>query len=414
MSWMIFDKVFVMAINLLVVVKIANHFGAREYGSYEYAVNMVALFEILVAFVDGRVVKKQYDKRNSDEVVFTATICRILFSLVAALLGIFYIILSNRNTQFSVMFSILLVNAIVANLRFGMTNRFEYLLKSKMVVIASDIALTVGTCLQLFAVYLDLSIIAISVIALVVSCVNLIIVFLQYKLILKGKFRCNIDKDLIYQMIKESAPLAIASSCATIYTKSDSVMIGSMMTTAEVGIYAISTKLISCVQIAKVPIQESLFPKLISLYNTDKKSYEKLYIKATSILTWIYIIGTIFAFAILPLVFSIFNKEYLDAMGVFKVHVLGTFFIYNAALRAGHFTLINKGSVLMWSQLFSVIANIVLNYFGIMLCGMYGAAIATVFTQALSLMFSNLLFGKDGRQVFKWQIKALNPVYILK
>ena len=42
--------------------------------------------------------------------------------------------------------------------------------------------------------------------------------------------------------------------------------------------------------------------------------------------------------------------------------------------------------------------------------GMYGAALATSVTQCLSLWVSNLVFGEDGREVFRWQIKALNPL----
>lgn len=56
--WMIFDKVFLLVLNLVVTVKIANYFGVMEYGNYQYAVSVVTILEILVAFVDGRVVKK--------------------------------------------------------------------------------------------------------------------------------------------------------------------------------------------------------------------------------------------------------------------------------------------------------------------------------------------------------------------
>ena len=59
-----------------------------------------------------------------------------------------------------------------------------------------------------------------------------------------------------------------------------------------------------------------------------------------------------------------------------------------------------------------LILNIILNYFGIKIMGMYGAAMATVITQGVSLLLCNLLFGKDGREVFLWQIKAINPRYI--
>ena len=90
--------------------------------------------EIFVTFVDGRVIKKRYITNNPDNLVFNATICRGIFSGGAVLIGLIFIFAARRGVQFSLMFSILLINSILVNLRFGMVNRFEYLLKSKKTV----------------------------------------------------------------------------------------------------------------------------------------------------------------------------------------------------------------------------------------------------------------------------------------
>lgn len=408
--WMIFDKVFLLVLNLIVTVKIANYFGVVEYGNYQYAVSVVAILEIFVTFVDGRVIKKRYITNNPDNLVFNATICRGIFSGGAVLIGLIFIFAARRGVQFSLMFSILLINSILVSLRFGMVNRFEYLLKSKKTVIAADTSALLSSVLQLVAVQLQCSIIMISVIAAISSGMNLCIVAIQYKNDFANRTKLYFDKKLIKDLIKESTPLAIAASCAIIYTRCDSVMLGSMMTAAEVGIYSISIKLISVVQIAISPIRESVYPKLISLYAKDKKEYARRYIQISSLLTWIYIGGVLLSFIVLPYALRLLKPEYAEAFPVYRIHVIGTFFMYNAALRAGHYTLINRGSILTYSQMVSVIVNIVMNIVGIKYFGMYGAALATVVTQGLSLFVSNLVFGKDGREVFIWQIKALNPL----
>lgn len=408
--WMIFDKVFLLVLNLVVTVKIANYFGVMEYGNYQYAVSVVTILEILVAFVDGRVVKKRYIYNDPGNLVYNATICRVIFSVGTALIGLIFIIVAKRGNQFSIMFSILLINSILVNLRFGMANRFEYLLKSKKTVIAADISALLSSILQLTVVQLQGTIITISVIATVSSGVNLCIVAIQYKNEFANKTKLRLDKKLIKDLIKESTPLAIAASCATIYTRCDSVMLGSMMTATEVGIYSISVKLISVVQIAILPIRESVYPKLISLYTKDKNEYARRYVQISSLLTWIYICGVTLSFIILPYAFRILKPEYAEAFQVYKIHVIGTFFMYNAGLRAGHYTLISRGSILTYSQIASVIVNVVLNIVGIKYLGMYGAALATIITQGLSLFVSNLVFGKDGREIFMWQVKAINPL----
>lgn len=411
---MTFDKMFMLALNLLVTVKIANYFGASEYGSYQYAVSVIAILEIIVAFVDGRVVKIRYNSENQDNIVFNATICRVIFSVISAVIGFVFIVASRQDGQFISMFSILLFNAILTNLSFGMVNRFQYHLKSKNTVIAADISALISSILQLIAVHFRSSIVMISIIATISSGINLVIIFIQYHIEFSTKKNIYVDKKLIKELIKESTPLAIAASCATIYTKCDSVMLGSMMSSADVGIYSISLKLISVVQIAISPIRESIYPKLIELYSKNKQDYAKRYIQASSLLTWIFILGVMASFVVLPFAFRFLDEEYADAFQVYQIHVIGTFFMYNAALRAGHYTLIHRGTILTYTQIISVIANIILNVFGIKLLGIYGAAAATTITQAISLFFSNLFFGKDGKEVFMWQVKALNPRSIFK
>ena len=413
-GWMFFDKVFILLLNLVVTVRIANYYGTLGYGTYQYAVSVVALLEIVVNFVDARVVKKRYSSNRAEDVVWNATISRMLFSVFSLIGGVIYLLFSGEDRNYGLVFIVLLINTIIINLRFGMQNRYEYLLKSKKVIVASNIALTIGGILQLIAVSLRLSILAIAIITAVASLLSLTIVYWQYRnefgKLVQGKY----NKELIKDLVKESIPLAIAASCAIIYSRCDSIMIGNMLSKEDVGIYAIAVKLIAVVQIGIAPVRESVFPKMMELYSDDKKQYEERYIQITSILTWIYILGVLFSFVVLPYVFRFLKPEYAEAFPIYQVYVISSFFMYNAGLRAGHYTLINRGNILMYSQMISVIVNVVLNYALIKHVGLFGAAIATGITQGISLLISNLFFGEEGKKVFKWQMAGLNPINAFK
>lgn len=413
-GWMLFDKVFILLLNLVVTAHIANYYGKLEYGTYQYAVSVVALFEVLVTFVDARVVKKRYRSENPEELVWNATVTRILFSSVSLLGGIVYLSFCGEQKDYNAIFLVLLVNAVIINLRFGMQNRYEYLLKSKTVILASNVALIIGGVLQLIAVSLHLSILAIAVITALTALLSLMIVYIKYRKDFGRLVQGKVKKSLVVGLIRESLPLAIAASCAIVYSRCDSIMIGNMISKEDVGIYAIAVKLIHVVQIGIAPVRESVFPQMILLFETNKKQYEIRYIQITAILTWVYILVVIISFGVLPFAFKYLKPEYGEAFPVYKVYVIGTFFMYNAGLRAGHYTLINRGSILMYSQIISVVLNVVLNYILIKKLGIYGAAIATGVTQGISLFVSNLFFGQTGREIFMWQLKGLNPLNILK
>ena len=346
--------------------------------------------------------------------MLTGTAARILLSAAAVLFGAVFMLLYQDGMQFNLIFTLLMLNMALGNVKFGMANRFEYLMKSKKVVIATDLAALAASVLQLVAVQYSWPLTALALIALTSTAISLFIIWFQYRAEF-GRLRPELlDGGLLKQMLRESFPLGIAGSCGILYTRSDSIMLGAMMTSAEVGVYSISVSLITIVQIAIAPIRESVFPTLLRLYDTDRRQYAERYVQVSSIMTWIYIAGVAFSFVVLPYAFRFLNAEYAQAYPVYRIHVLGTFFMYNAALRSGHFTIINRGSILTWSQAVSVLANVVMNYFLIQVWGMYGAAAATVITQAISLMFINLFFQKDGWDVFRWQVKALNPLHIFR
>lgn len=224
-AWMVFDKVFILALNLFVSVKIANYYGALGYGSYQYAVNIIAVFEILATFVDGRVVKKKYMNYEPELVVLTATAARIMLSGISVLIGILFILLYRADFEFSVMFLLLLLNMAAGSIKFGMSNRFEYLLKSKKIVIASDIAAVAASVLQLIAVYFHRPIRTLALIALVSTLISVAIVFFQYKAEFPDRRRLRPDRDILRGMLKESFPLALAGSCSVLYARCDSIML---------------------------------------------------------------------------------------------------------------------------------------------------------------------------------------------
>jgi O-antigen/teichoic acid export membrane protein len=413
-SWLIFDKIFVMIIGLVVVVKVANYYGPTEYGLYQYALSINTLIGIIILLGDGRVIKKRYAEDNEGHIIFNTTLVKSILSILTFFVGLIILAIIGRESKFNIIYILLLLNNIFLNLGFGFQNYFEFQLRSKNVVISSNIATTISSILQLIAISLDFSIIFIVCIILLSSIIKLLILYIQFKMNYKFRVVTSIDYKLIGEIISESTPLAIAAAASTIYHIIDQVMLGSMLGVTEVGVYSISNKMISIVAIAIGPLQVSIFPKMIEWYNSNKELYYRKYQAITSLSTWIYIIGTTVTLIFIPWFFSEFlSDEYIQSLSVFRIHVLGTFFSYNAALRSSHFTLTRKTHVMMGSQIFAVCLNIILNYILIPHFSVYGAALATVFTEFMSLFFLNIMF-KDGKEVFWLQVKGLNPLNILK
>lgn len=408
-SWLIFDKIFVILVGLIVTVKVANHYGPYQYGIYQYSLSIVTILGVIVALIDGRVVKKYYCKDNQGHIIYNTTIAKVLLSFITFLIGIVILLILRRDSVFNTIYIILLLNNIGNNLGFGLQNYFEYQLKSKNVVIASNIATTISSIMQLIAISVEWQLTTIVAIIFMSSLSKLIILYYQFVRNFNISIKTRFDEQIVKAIIYESIPLAIAAAASTVYHKVDQTMIGAMLNETDVGIYSISNKMISAVAIAIGPIQVSIFPRMIDWYNKNKELYYKKYLQLTTITTWIYIVGMTFVYFVAPIIFErFFSVDYLRSLDVFKIHVLGTFFAYNAALRSSHYTLSGSTNIMMKSQIFAMITNVVLNYILIPVIGILGAAIATVITEFLSLFISNLVF-KDGKKIFWIQLKGLNP-----
>ena len=116
-AWLIFDKLFMLGMNMVVIFVIANFYGPEKYGLFQYAVNIVLMLEIIVQLVDGRVVKKQYFREDHDQIVFNITAAKVLLSSAVLIIGIVIMLLSDRKGVFSALLFILMVDSIIKNFR---------------------------------------------------------------------------------------------------------------------------------------------------------------------------------------------------------------------------------------------------------------------------------------------------------
>lgn len=412
--WLLIDKVFLLVFNLIILFVVANHYGPDTYGVFQYALNIVLILEVILQLIDGRVVKKQYEEENNDEVVLNVNAAKLFLSGITLLLGQLIIIFSkDSGKEFSIIIFILLINSVIKNLRFGMENRFEYILESKKVVIASNVGLCISLLLQLTAVYFNASIIFLSLIQFCSTSINYILLRSQYKRTFKkDNRRIIINRNMIYTIIKESLPLALASAAATIYTKCDAVMLGILLSPTEVGIYSIASKFINTIQIFLTPVQTSIFVKMLEWYKNPEE-YRHKYIYITSMATWFAIAGIMLSYIVLPYIFKLLKPAYVPAIKAYQILTVGSLFAYNAILRSSHFTITGNGKILMIVQFYTAGINMILNIFFIRKFGMCGAAMATSIAQIISLFISNIFF-QEARCVFKYQLKGFNPFNMMK
>lgn len=415
--WLMFDQMFILLLQFLVGIKIANYYGAELYGKYNYAISLVAFSAIFFELLNSRVIKKQYTEENFNNIVFNVNIFRnTMAGIIFFIPIVLKLIFGMDNLLFYMLFLICLDN-ILTTATYGIENFFEFKLESRRIVISNNIVKIVSYSLQYIGMLLGMGIIAVPAIRCVGSLIRMGILKYQYRknyLLKLSDLRTKIDRVLIFQIIDEGKFLWVTYISFLVYTQVDRLMIKHYMGVADVGIYTIGVQLSTILAILLGPVQNSLFPKMMELYRKDYEEYYNFYLFSNTLITQFYLVITIVSIIVVKYTFGyVYAQEYSPAIGVYTILAVSVFVKANGSLQTGHMTLKNITKKSFYKTLISLVINIVLNALLIPRYGIDGAAVATLITQFTALFLIDF-FIEEYREQAWIQLKSFNSLYLLK
>lgn len=416
-GWLIFDQFFILFLQFIVGVKIANYYGAEIYGKYSYALSLVAFSGIFFEILNSRVIKKYYTEENFNNIVYNITFFKnsiaIILFLVPIVLKFF---IGIDNTLFGLLIFICLDNVLTTT-TFGIENFFEYKLESRRIVISNNIVKVISYSLQYVCMLFNMGIIIIPIVRCIGSIIRVILLKYQYKknyIIEKKIKKEKVNTKLLWQMIDEGKFLWITFISFLIYTQIDKLMIKYYLGEREVGIYTIGVQLSGILAILIGPIQNSIYPKMIELYKKNYEEYYNFFLFSNTVVTQIYLVLTILSIIVVKWLFKyVYAPEYNPAIIIYSVLAFSIFIKANGSLQTSHMTLKNITKKSFYKTLISLILNIILNSILIKKYGVNGAAIATLITQFTALFVIDFFIKEYREQAFV-QLKSLNTIYLIK
>ena len=415
--WLVFDKIFILFLQFLVGVKIANYYGATLFGEYNYALSLVAFSSIFFELINSRVLKKYYTKDNFNLLVFNINFFKnsiaIFLFFIPIICRFFYKI---DNTLFYLLILLCLDNILVTATS-GIENFFEYKLEARRIVISNNLVKIISYFLQYICMILAKGIIFLAIVRCIGSFIRLIILKYQYRnSYLKNieNKRVKLDISLMLNIIDDSKYLWFSFVSFLIYTQTDKLMIKHYLGLEEVGVYTIGIQLSNILAIMIGPVQNSLFPKFLELYRKDIQKYYRFYQLINTIITYFYLIITICSIVMVKYTFKyVYSSQYNGAIVVYSILAFSVFIKANGALQTGHMTIKNITKKSFYKTVLSLVLNIFLNIILIPKYGINGAAIATLVTQFVALFLIDFFIEEYKEQAII-QLKSFNFIYLLK
>jgi O-antigen/teichoic acid export membrane protein len=379
-GWMFFGQMFSLLVSFFIGAWLARYLGPENYGVLSYAVAFVGLFAFISSLgVDGilnRELVKFPEKR--DELLGTAFRLKLIGGVIAFMVTIVcaVIFLTSPLVKlliilFSFTFILQVINVI--------SIYFQSEVKSKNNVRAVLVATIISSLLKVAVILLDKGVIWIVVVfALDVLWQGIGFIRAYNKFGLKIR-NWKYNKELSKEILKNSWPLMLASAAGFIYLRIDQVMIGVMLGTREVGLYAAAVKLVEVWYFIPGIICASLFPAIINAKKTSPEVYKRRLNFFYILMGLIPVIIAIpITFLAKPIIIVLFGSSYLESINILRIYIWSSLGLFLGSAMSQYLMSENLVKSIFWLNFFAMIANVILNLIFIPMFGLLGAATATL------------------------------------
>ena len=397
------EKIASIAITFAITITVARYLGPSQFGVLSYATSLIALFAVAGHMgLSGIVVRDLVSSPKFGPQIMGTSFGLKMLGYLCGLLLVVIFALATRNTQDGE-FLILLI--LATGLLFQPFNVidfwFQSRLEAKFTSIARIIALISVSIIKVGCVFLGAHLIAFAVANTVQVMLTSFILILYYhskssQSIKSWRFSSARAKKLFSQ----SWIIFMGSIFAIIYLKVDQIMLKWLVSSEEVGIYAISASLSEAWYFVPSAIVISVFPRLIELRDSNSMQFNK---RLQNLFDLLFISALIVAIFITltaqPLINKLFGYEYSDAAPILTVHIWAALFIF---MRAAFSKWVLIENFLIFSLIthgFGAFVNLGLNFLFMPLHGGLGAAYATLISYAVSSYIS-LAFHSKSRPIF--------------
>ena len=406
--WATGGKVINLVGSLVLGIIVARYLGAEQYGLMNYVISYAFLFQTLASFgLDSIEVREESaGKVPHTTIIGTAFWLKVLFGAVCILLSVGTAVVMGESA-YTVGLIALYSCYIVFNSFIVIRNYFTSLVQNKYIVLSEIFRTFVGIAIKLTMWALDCSL-TWFVAAFAFDYVLLAGGYISsYRHKIGRLSEWKFSSSYARFMLKESFPLLLTNAAVIIYQRIDQVMIGNMVSKADVGYFSVAAKFVEVMIFVPTTIAHTISPVLVQLLGSNREAYEVKVQQYLNISVWISILCSVgVSLVAYWLVLYTFGTLYLPAVAILQVLA---FKMASASVSAAAGTMIIVERLQKWVFFRDILGCIVCISLNWLLLPRYGAIAAAFVAIAANLAagyISDLLI-PAYRHIFRRQTKAL-------
>jgi O-antigen/teichoic acid export membrane protein len=390
-----------LVIKMAVSICLANYLLKYNNGIITSAIVYVYLFASIAGLgLDQFVVKELHQfPEKRDKILGTAFLLKVLAGTISIpTIYLAWLIYPLENIPYQFIFILSFTGLIQS---FSVVDSyFQSEVKSKYIMQVQIIGNLVSAGIKIGLIFAKASLIYFVASFLIDVILLSIGYFFVYQRKDRNIFNWSYDPLIAKKLLHFSWPLIISGIMVSIYMKIDQLMLKEILGErgiSEAGAYATAVGFSEALNFVPIAIVSSLFPAILNAKRDDPQRYQKRLQNLFDLMVWLSLAFAVFISFAAPLIYKLYNPEYVVAVPALIVHVWSSLFVF-LGVASSQFLIAEGYSKLTFIRTgIGAIVNIVLNLILIPKYGMIGTAIATLIAYAVAT-FSLLLIPKTHKQ----------------
>lgn len=390
-SWMMIEKVIIMATNLLVTLILARSLGPESFGVLTYLLALLTIIGPIMSMGFNTIVTREIVNKPGDQSKIMST--TTLFRLVGGVLG------NGLLLAWAWGFSDFAVGELKIFTLMALFNiahafqvvefYFQAIVSIRLVSIMRSVVVIVFAMAKIALALLTDSL---WLLALVFG-IEFLILGLGYAVLyqLKGNgfnWR-SVDFGYGFTLLRSAFWLILSGISSILYLKIDQVMLGNMAGFSDVGTYAVAVRISEVWYFVAEAISISFFAMLLKHRANSSSAYHRgLQKLCDGLFVLAFFLALSITLTATPLITILFGEDYRAAGTILAIHIWAGVFVFMRALASKWLVAENILVFSLVTHGIGAVVNIVANYFLIPRFGGIGAAWATVLSYAIASYFA--------------------------
>jgi polysaccharide transporter, PST family len=399
--WMVLDRIWRMAISLVVGVWVVRYLGPDNYGQINYVLAFVSIAVVIAnlgmeSFLIKELVSNPQDK---NKIIHHSFQLRLAVAFIAFFLLLLVLVITSEPKSVLLLFFILVPQLFTTS--FTVVDiYFQSELKSRITIVSRNLFFVVGAALKVAAIFTHQGLYVFA--ALTILDLVFADVFLFFYFRKKHHKTIQYPFDVVYMksLLRKTIPFLLSNLAIVLYMKIDQILLGKFASLKEVGFFSAATKVAEVFYFMPMVITGSLYGLLIKYRRESVAKYHSISRKIFFLLiTLSILISSAITLTASPVIGLLFGNKFYESTLVLQVYIWATVFIF-AGVAFNQILVIEEfNNTILYKTVIGVILNIILNLLLIPGFGAIGAALATLITQFVSSIVANFFF-KGSRTVF--------------